>query len=350
MADTKITLNGKDWSNLIIVDYPGGAGGELLSAKIAKDTNAVNFTPKSKHSTSVVDSAGNEFSSSGFSELAKSLYRIKDPSYIGVRDAKTLQQIMKFSIVMWDHHQRLRNLNLHIFDKNHPIGHWPWGLLFQHFIEYFEINIDTDIIPFTNNVVVRLHYNELETEEHLPGSKRVRLYPVTEHEAFATAVRMCAVKWLDLKKPENDITSDGDYITKWPQWLQIAFKKQSGHLFEWQIDSYKKGRNDLTTFEDFYDDYVLKNKRIDKDRATKYDNLISSVSWTDRGLNEIEQEKYSDIVGVRYTDTPELQLWRTKNNNVFADVLGADINTDSEDMLRRKVMKRENKLCIQLKS
>ena len=30
MDYSQITLNGKDWSNLYLVDYPGGAGGEMF--------------------------------------------------------------------------------------------------------------------------------------------------------------------------------------------------------------------------------------------------------------------------------------------------------------------------------
>lgn len=351
MAPTTVNLNENDWSNLLIVDYPGGAGGEMLSAKIAADVNALHYFDKNQnHSGSVVDSCGNEFSCARFCDMILERYNVSTPEDLH-NNPLLLQQVMKFSIVMWGHNQSMRSLEVNgLFDPKHPIGHYPWGNVFNHFMKYFNVDIDTDSKVIADNVVVRLHNRTLPTEQ-LGGSKRVRLYPKTEQEAYNNAVRMCTVKWLEVRDPSNLAQIyDKCHITSWPAWLQKVYKEQWGNLFEWQVDCFLKNIDHLRTFEDFYDDYLQRNLSIDTRMISKYnDSIISSYSWTDRGLNTLEKEQYQDIVGVKYRDTTELANWRDKNKSVFTDRLGVDIDNTERNLIKRKVLKLARKTCIQLR-
>lgn len=61
MGNTKITLNGVDWSNLYHCDYCGGGGGEMYIDMIGEIINPLYHIPQIKDLTGTVDSFQNIF-------------------------------------------------------------------------------------------------------------------------------------------------------------------------------------------------------------------------------------------------------------------------------------------------
>ena len=72
MEDTEITLNGTDWSNLYIIDYAGGCGGEVMCDLISDKVDAQFSIPKSSTQSFAIDSFDNLYITPSLSRIIRS--------------------------------------------------------------------------------------------------------------------------------------------------------------------------------------------------------------------------------------------------------------------------------------
>lgn len=278
MGNTEITLNGKDWSNLYIADYAGGAGGEMFCELLASKIAPKVFWNKSNRNT-VVDSVYNMFATDGLPDFITKLCDTDNDFKILLKTAIVFSEIVNETSSNW-------NGNL----KYSMIGHLINNII--DMIDDYSV-LQDKILNTTvdNNVIIRTH-DSSQDYESLPNAKVFRIYPKTKEAHNLIFFRIGIVKWLEV----------------------------SNGVMQWEIENKDKNIN-ADTFEEFVE------LNFCEWPGDIYKNTIDALDWLTVGINEID-------------DTDELIQWREKNKNFFISY-DIDINNPPPlEVLKHKLYKQ----------
>lgn len=321
MDYSQITLNGKDWSNLYLVDYPGGAGGEMFVSMLSGMLNVGEFSKKKpKLNTIVHDSSGNCLASYEFPHYIKRAFDISFPyECVDVHQAAFIAKITSF---IWD-----LSGGTYIFSEK--IGN---AMIDAHGVEYF---IDKMIdIKIDKPIVIRGHHRNLEFEK-LDKAKIMRLYPHSENDAKIVYTRMIILKWLS-KYPFR-------IIKELPETLQEVATKNNGVLFAWEAENHFKNRN--FSFHEFLNSVYSCVKSDVTKVPTYFDydkNIINCHKWLFSGLDEKDKQLFEKNTNLKYAEPDDVLEWRNNNIN-FMNSNGIDVNKNYEDEKLKHICYQEYK-------
>lgn len=336
MGTPEITLNGIDWSNLYVVDYPGGAGGELFSEMLNYNLNAYRFINKSENNITVIDSIGNGLSSGNLLDVVRNIYpnlnKVED-----IANTKELEISIKASALLWDFSNSVVDKSGDTWDLKTTDTFLSAAIRYFKNIDFLNYIVNSNI---NENIVARSHGIGLPLEE-LKNSHVIRLYPSSENSALLLNFRMSVSKWLTVKEIKD---TDMFYRKNNSEWIKEIASVQNNKLFEWQIEC--EYANTIMTFNDFLENVFDNNVIIDDDK----DNTIDAFNWTFLGLNEKEKMKFKDVIGVDYKEPNTIKNWRLKNNELY-DIFNIDIHKPiSKNELIYKSQKTYNRICKQITS
>lgn len=329
MDNSQITLNGKDWSNLYLVDYPGGAGGEMFVSLLSDLVGTNEFTNKKTDLYSTVtDSCGNGLASYFFPKYIFTMYGVSTPEECRY-DLVTTTKILKTIIYFWQKS-----------NKFHDNAELIADLELQNGIDKTIKKIENYEIK--NPVVIRGHHRPLEFEK-LKNAKILRLYPSTLQGSKLTYTRMLLLKWLSFYSLRN--------LNKMPKELKELAYEQNGKVFSWQAENYYKDRFHWT-FHDFVKSVysVVESDFTDIPNHIDFNkNVIDCNNWLFDELSVDDVKKFESVTGLEYKENDEIKKWRENNINLLKEE-NLDPTKDYDiQSLHLKVLKKYKKLCTQLR-
>lgn len=327
MVNSQITLNGKDWSNLYLVDYPGGAGGEMFTTMLADNLGIEYGDKTSTLQSTVTDSCGNGWSSWNFPEYISnslSVYNYQDT----LNDINISMEVIKVLLHYWKEENNSTQKRLNLLSKKSSAN----PELFRN--KAFDAAIKED-------VVVRSHFYPNRYEE-IPNAKVIRLWPKNVIKGKICVSRMVMLKWLALTNIK--------VLKDLPDELYDIAGKQNGKLFEWQNEVFWKHENNMDFHE--FSKMVLTSTDSFGETIPHFDydcNVIDSHDWLFNGLSDNDKLKFEKVTGIEYEENSNVKDWR-KNNIEFMKSEGIDVNKDYDvNELAIKALKKYKKLCTQLK-
>lgn len=288
MQTDNITLNGKDWSNLYIVDYPGGAGGELFCEELAKSNNFLRFRNKEDTDT-VTDSTYNTLATDGLPDYTDILYTIRNIEDLSNID--NLKKLIKSSLIISDIiHKTNSNWRGTLSDS------LPGGII-NNFIKFSGVDINQIakgilLKEIKENVIIRTHLN-LSIYDELENCNIIRIRPRSEEHNNLINFRIGILKWLS---------------------------KTTSNKFGWEKESKYKGLK-IDTFEDFV------NVNWGKWDGITYDNQIDAFDW----LTQIDK-----------SDSNIIMQWKQKNVKMFEDY-NIDINNPPNEHILKHILIKKYK-------
>lgn len=324
----EVTLNGTDWSNMYLVDYPGGTGGEMFTSLISQLVDVKDFELKTEVLVSnVVDSCGNGYATFTFPDFIKNSLNVYGYQDV-VNDINVVQEVLKVLIYYWQFENRNKDLyNEALTVKSKTIPK-----------QFREKAFNKKI---TDNMVIRTHFNASRYED-IPGAHVLRLHPKNASNARMSIARMLMLKWLTLDWMPRSSEIPNDYLR------EKALEKD-GRAFVWEQENALKyeGKHSFSTFTKMVlksaEPYDTINSKVN------YDHVINSHDWLFNGLSDEDKRRFERIVGVEYSEPDNVKEWRLRNVN-FMNESGFDINKDyTSDEIAIIALKKYKKLCTQLK-
>jgi hypothetical protein len=213
MENTEITLNGTDWSNLYIIDYSGGSGGEKMCDFLSEKIDGQFTIPKSSDINGcAIDSFDNLY-------ITPLLHLANDDInlYSGYNGKET--NGLFHSEDMMKH-----NLKVNLINRDKDIA-WQMGVGTQDEID--TLVMDTH---FSKNYILRSHRNI--SWSSFTNAKVIRIYPwVDSHITYSL---MMLKRWVQLdpilvSDLERFMSSD---MAKWA--TDNILSKTPDKLYGWQ--------------------------------------------------------------------------------------------------------------------
>jgi len=284
VEDTEITLNGTDWSNLYIIDYAGGCGGEQMCDYLSEKINAQFTIVKSPDQEFAIDSFANMYVTGRLEivyddiELYNGYKDIEINSHIHSDD--TMKHNLKMNLI-----HRIDDLSQHIEDSSQD-----------------EIDSLVRDIHFTENYILRSHSNTIDWSS-FTNANVIRIYslPRTSHLTYSL---MMLKRWV-VKNPydEEFIESVPDSIREWVA-LNIVSTKM---LYNWQLELIMYDQVQDFNWSSFVEDRFT-NAEIDETSKS----TISGTEWV-FGLGEKK-----NVVGIDIS-TEEIKTWQQDNIDLLAE-------------------------------
>jgi hypothetical protein len=202
MEDTEITLNGTDWSNLYIIDYAGGCGGEMMCDLISDKVDAQFSIPKSSSQSFAIDSFDNLYVT-----YSLVLVHADINQYRGYKCKESAPELHSDETIK-------HNLKVNLIHRNKDIS---WKMGFSTEDERDSLVRNTH---FTKNYILRSHRNS--DWSSFTNAKVIRIYPWTK--SHLTQSLMFLKRWV----------SGHSYIeeSEWTDWDSFVEDRFSMHSNE----------------------------------------------------------------------------------------------------------------------
>ena len=285
MENTEITLNGTDWSNLYIIDYAGGCGGEKMGDFLSEKVDAEFTIPKTPTQDPAIDSFDNLYITP-LLELFNddiSLYR----GYKG-RESNALfhsEEMMK------------HNLKVHLIHRDKDIS---WHMGFSTEDERDSLVRDTH---FTKNYILRSHRNI--DWSSFTNAKVIRIYPWTD--SHLTHSLMMLKRWV-----EPDTALQGFDVEKLAWITSNIFSKTPDLLYGWQRELIQIG--DLKNFN--WESFVINTFKT-ADEFKHFTSAISPTEWV-FGTSDAPITLIKTITGIDIS-TDVIKTWQQGNMDLLAE-------------------------------
>jgi len=202
MEDTEITLNGTDWSNLYIIDYAGGCGGEMMCDLISDKVDAQFSIPKSSSQSFAIDSFDNLYVT-----YSLVLVHADINQYRGYKCKESAPELHSDETMK-------HNLKVNLIHRDKDIS---WKMGFSTEDERDSLVRNTH---FTKNYILRSHRNS--DWSSFTNAKVIRIYPWTK--SHLTQSLMFLKRWV----------SGHSYIeeSEWTDWDSFVEDRFSMHSNE----------------------------------------------------------------------------------------------------------------------
>jgi hypothetical protein len=202
MEDTEITLNGTDWSNLYIIDYAGGCGGEMMCDLISDKVDAQFSIPKSSSQSFAIDSFDNLYVTYSLVLVHADINQYRGYKCQESNTPFHSDETMK------------HNLKVNLIHRDKDIS---WKMGFSTEDERDSLVRNTH---FTKNYILRSHRNS--DWSSFTNAKVIRIYPWTK--SHLTQSLMFLKRWV----------SGHSYIeeSEWTDWDSFVEDRFSMHSNE----------------------------------------------------------------------------------------------------------------------
>jgi|TARA_B110000881_G_scaffold209242_1_gene215261 hypothetical protein len=306
MENTEITLNGTDWSNLYIIDYAGGCGGEKMNDFITEKIGA-QFT-SAKLSSDVHSCAFDSFDNLYITPLPLHLANNDISLYSGYKGGET--NGLFHSEEMMKH-----NLKVNLIHRDEDMS--------QKMESSTEDERDSLVRSshFDKNYILRSHRNI--NWSSFTNAKVIRIYPsIGSHLTYSL---MMLKRWVQ-SDPEVPISDLGKFMSAEElEWITTnILSKTPDVVYQWQrelinIGSYKE-LNWWTFVEDSFMGAHYHNDGYERDYPQTA-NSIPAVEWvfgTDDSDLPLWLSIINDITGID-TSTDEIKTWQQANVDLLAE-------------------------------
>ena len=295
MEDTEITLNGTDWSNLYIIDYAGGCGGEMMCDLISDKVDAQFSIPKSSTQSFAIDSFDNLY-------VTYSLVLVHGDinQYRGYKCKESAPELHSDETMK-------HNLKVNLIHRDKDIS---WKMGFSTEDERDSLVRNTN---FTKNYILRSHRNS--DWSSFTNAKVIRIYPwtkshliqslmmlkrwVTGHsyiEKIKEVVSPSVQEWI-----ENSVLADTLYGWQWELIIERSLR-----AFNW--DSFVEDRFTYRELEEVGNDIPATDWVFGT--STLPDTMIKTITEIDVSTDVIKtwQQGNIDLLaehGISMTSTKE---------------------------------------------
>jgi len=289
MENTEITLNGRDWSNLYIIDYSGGCGGEKMCDYLSEKIDAQFTIPQSLTQSFTIDSFSNLYVTT---QLDTTRGDIKQ--YKGYKDRETDSDTHSEDTMK-------HNLKVNLIHRDKDIS---WHMRFSTEDERDSLVRDT---YFTKNYILRSHRNI--DWSSFTNAKVIRIYPwLDSHIPYSL---MMLKRWVkldpDFSKFPSRFLSDDTL-----EWVKCnVFSETPGILYSWQHELLIADRLQDFNWSSFVDDRFA-YAEIDEMAP----NSISGTEWT-FGTSDVPITIVKDITEIDIMST-DLVAWQQSNIDLLA--------------------------------
>jgi hypothetical protein len=190
MENTEITLNGTDWSNLYIIDYAGGCGGEMMCDILSDKVDAQFSISKSSTQSFAIDSFDNLYVTPSLVLVHTDInqydgYKYKE-SNTQIHSDETMKHNLKINLI----HRGKQDYYTNILDKDETTP------VYQNSIDLADGPTEIESLVkdthFTKNYVLRSHRNS--DWSSFTNAKVIKIYPLTN--SHLTQSLMMLKRWV----------------------------------------------------------------------------------------------------------------------------------------------------------
>lgn len=266
MGNPAIFLGTSDASNLYVIDYNGGSGGEFLGELISEAVGCVHTRKKVPNDDTSIDSFRNILVQPFINELLQPVL------YEGDKDTSIMQNDLLVKNLMIMHYWQKKRIEPSSVIKKEAISH-----------------------KITDRVLLRNHLAERDFSS-LPNRKHIYIYP-DEDEYHITIPLMFKKQWMQKR---ND-------IYKW----------------EWANNERNMG---CETFDEFVDLFFRMSERGKTTNTIdiSYGVNVNPKSYAFSIGNW--KEELEDYIEAKITNIDEIVSWQNNNNAILKEF---DLNIDS---------------------
>jgi hypothetical protein len=297
MENTEITLNGTDWSNLYIIDYAGGCGGEMMCDLISDKVDAQFSIPKSSTQSFAIDSFDNLYVTYSLVLVHADINQYRGYNCKESNTPFHSDETMK------------HNLKVNLIHRNNDIS-WKMGSSTEdvsdslvrntHFTKNYILRShrNSDWSSFTNAKVIRIYP---WTNSHLTESLMMLKRWVTGHsyiEEIKEAVSPSIQEWI-----ENSVLTDTIYSWQWELIIDRSLR-----AFNW--DSFVEDR---FTYSSFIGS-PWNNRELEE-----VGNDIPATDWV-FGTSTLPDTMIKTVTGIDIdTSTDAIKTWQQGNIDLLAE-------------------------------
>jgi len=264
MENTEITLNGTDWSNLYIIDYAGGCGGEMMCDILSDKVDAQFTSPQTPLQSFSDDSFGNMYTSPARDLLNLAFvhryrgYKCKEIITAEHSD-DTIKHNLKLNIIHQDK------------DATKQVEYWMD-------IEK-EIDLAVRNTRLTKNYILRTHRNR--DWSSFTNANVIRIYPeAMSHLTWSLVMlkRWVTPRYAGWKSSHQSVDVDdwkiGLTIDKLEWIISNIFSETPNTLYDWQCELIMTDRLDDFNWDSFVEDIFAYQTFDEADK-----NSISGEDW-----------------------------------------------------------------------
>jgi len=292
MENTEITLNGTDWSNLYIIDYAGGCGGEAMCDFLSEKIAAPFTSPKlaSEIKSSAIDSFDNLY----ISPAMRLFHQDDITQYRGYRGIES--NALFHSEEMMKH-----NLKVNLIHRDENMS--------QKMESSTEDERDSLIRSshFDKNYILRSHRNI--NWSSFTNAKVIRIYPwIDSHLTYSL---MMLKRWVQ-SEPIGNIKKTTLSAGALPWIKSNILSKTPDLIYVWQLEVLNTGDYKKLNWESFVDDSFM--------NAGKYKqtaNSIPAAEWV-YGTDDTPIRMVNDITGIDIS-TDTIKTWQRGNRDLLAE-------------------------------
>ena len=294
MENTEITLNGTDWSNLYIIDYAGGCGGEKMGDFISEKIDAQFTIPKTLTDPSI-DSFDNMYITPLLHLMHDDInlyegYKGKDTNGL-FHSEEMMKHNLKINLIhrYCDHSQQMRVASEDEIDS---------------------LVIDTH---FTKNFILRSHRNI--DWKSFTKARIIRIYPWVD--SHLTHSLMMIKRWIELDPVH--VRDFGRYMTSdMIEWIMSnIFSKTPDILWGWQRELVMTNRLQDFNWRSFVDESFKEAAGFEKPYKSVLGQSIPSVEWV-FDSSDVPSTKIKTITGIDVMPD-DVKNWQQSNVDLLAE-------------------------------
>ena len=275
MGNSKISLTTSDASNLYVIDYNGGSGGEFLGELVAEAVGCVHTRKKVPNDDTSIDSFRNILVQPFVNELLQPVL------YEGDKNTDVMQNDLLVKNLMIMHYWQKKRIE-------------PDSVVKKDAITY----------EITDKVLLRNHLAERDFSS-LPNRKHIYIYP-SKDEYHITIPLMFKKQWM---KKRND-------IYKW----------------EWANNERNMGCETFDKFVDLFFETSERAKTTDTISIHSYGLNVNPKSFT-YGIGNWKEE-LEDYIEAKITNIDEITSWQNNNNDILKE-FNLNIDSTKQDCIDR---------------
>jgi hypothetical protein len=281
MEDTEITLNGTDWSNLYIIDYAGGCGGEMMCDLISDKVDAQFSISKSSTQSFAIDSFDNLYVT-----YSLVLVHADINQYRGYKGKESNTPFHSDETMK-------HNLKVNLIHRDKDIS-WKMGFSAENERDALVRNTH-----FTKNYILRSHRNS--DWSSFTNAKVIRIYPWTKSHLIQSL--MMLKRWVIGHSYIEEIKEAMSPSVQ--EWIENSVLADT--LYGWQCELIIDRRLRSFNWDSFVEDRFAINHNESK-------NTISGTEWV-FGTSDVS---IKTVAGIDIT-TDAIKKWQQGNIDLLAE-------------------------------
>jgi len=281
VENTEITLNGTDWSNLYIIDYAGGCGGEMMCDLISDKVDAQFSIPKSSTQSFAIDSFDNLYVTYSLVLVHADINQYRGYKCQESNTPFHSDETMK------------HNLKVNLIHRDKDIS---WKMGFSTEDERDSLVRNTN---FTKNYILRSHRNS--DWSSFTNAKVIRIYPWTKSHLIQSL--MMLKRWVTghsyIEKIKEVVSPSVQ------EWIENSVLTDT--IYSWQCELIIERSLRAFNWDSFVED------RFTYRELEEVGNDIPATDWV-FGTSDVS---IKTITGIDIS-TDEIKTWQQDNIDLLA--------------------------------